>query len=301
MNYSLDTVLHLFRDGFDDFFAEIEVDSDNPEGSEGMLRVTDTKNQIVSIHHFPDNMRPDSYYLQFIEKMNVRIQRLESRIQDASGIVLISNRTDTRDDLLAFLRAFSDIYPHLRIRLVNIRHDENLPYDAFRQEIISDDGSLSYVEYILNDTDQGDQNPSGNFFLWSGILADYSTPYSDMIRNEWLRLRKGSRQLVIYGAGRWCVYLLSWLSAVGITVDGIAVNSVTGNPEEIKSVKVRLFSSYPKDASIIVSAEDKSEAKKIKELLRSKGYENIYFVDDNLNLTMTRFENYSRSLKERGF
>ena len=260
MNYSLDTVLHLFRDRFDDFFAEYEADSDNPEGSEGMLRVTDTKNQIVSIHHFPDNMRPDSYYPQFIEKMNARIQRLESRIQDVSGIVLISNRADSRDDMLNFLRAFSVIYPHLRIRLVNIRHDEKMPYNSFRQEMISDEGSMSYVEYILNDTDHGVQNPSGNLFLWSGILADYRTPYSDAVRNEWLRLRKGSRQLVIYGAGCRCVYLLIWLSAVGITVDGIAVCSMVGNPEEINRVKVRLFPSYSKNASIIVSSDDMAEA-----------------------------------------
>ena len=49
----------------------------------------------------------------------------------------------------------------------------------------------------------------------------------------------------------------------------------------------RLFPSYPEDASIIVSAEDRAEAEKIRELLRSKGYENIFPVDDNLYLTIT--------------
>ena len=282
--YSLDTVIHLFRDKFSDFFAEHEIDRAEPEGRRGMLRVNDTANQIVSIHHFPENMGLESSYLKFAEKMRMRAERLESRLQSASALVLIASRTDTREDMTAFLRSFSAVYPHLSIRLINMRHDEKMPFDSCRQETVYDDGGLSYIEYTLNDTGWGVRNLSGNYHLWSSILARYNTPASDAIRGRWLRFINNSKQLVIYGAGFQCHYILSWFSAARITVDGIAVSSMTDNPEEYRGVKVRVYSYYPRDASIIVSVKDKKEAKKIKELLIGNGYRNIAFADANLDL-----------------
>lgn len=284
MGYSLDTVLHLFRNKFHDFFAEYEADSVEPEGAAGNLRVNDTVNQIVSIHHFSDKKSLESSYLQFTEKMHIRIDRLENRLQKASVIALISSRTDTRDDMIAFLRSFSAIYPHLEIRLINMRHDEKMPFDSFRQETVCDDGRLSYIEYILNDAGQGIQNPSGNYPVWSRILAKYNTPASDAIRGKWLRFINNSKHLVIYGAGSRCHYILSWLSAAGITADGIAVSPGGDDPEDILGVKVRTISSYSKDSSVIVSVRDKNEANNIKDMLTGNGYRSIAFADAGLNL-----------------
>ncbi len=170
MNYSLDTVIHLFRDGFKDFFSEYEIDSETPKGAVGMRRVNDTKNHIVSIHHFPEDVLMDESYPLFIEKMSARAERLEHYLQTASGIVLISDRTNPREDMTEFLRTFSDLYTHLNIRLINTRHDENAPYDSYRQEPVFSDGGLSYIEYIFNDTDHG---LDGNAFVWSKILSNY--------------------------------------------------------------------------------------------------------------------------------
>ena len=119
--YSLDTVLHLFREKFNDFFTEYEVDRENPKGAAGMLRVWDTKNHIRTIHHIPDNMWLSSSYPQFKEKMNTRAARLETRLQSASSIILVSERTESKDEMSAFLKSFSDIYPHLKIKLINLR------------------------------------------------------------------------------------------------------------------------------------------------------------------------------------
>ena len=138
--------------------------------------------------------------------------------------------------------------------------------------------------YILNDTEQGVEKPEGNTFVWSKILSKYYTPGLDAIRNEWLQFRKSSEQVIIFGAGSRCVYILNWLSRIGMTADGIAVSSMTDNPEEINRIKVRMYSSYPKDASIIISIEDKTRAKKIKSKLCNQGYKNITFVDSNLKL-----------------
>jgi hypothetical protein len=282
--YSLDTVLHLFRVKFNDFFTEYEVDRENPQGAPGKLRVWDTKNHIRTIHHIPENMWLSSSYPQFKEKMNTRAARLEARLQSASSIILVSEYTESKDDMSAFLRSFSDIYPHLKIKLINMRNDEEMPYDEFRQEVIFDDGILSYVEYILNDTEQGVEKAAGNTFVWSKILSKYYTPALDAIRNEWLQFRKNSEQVIIFGAGRRCVYILNWLSRIGMTIDGIAVSSMTDNPEEINRIKVKMYSSYSKDASIIISIEDKARSKQIRSKLYKQGYKNITFVDSYLKL-----------------
>lgn len=173
MDYSLDTVLHLFRSGFRDFFTEYELDSAEPDGAAGMLRVNDTLNGIVSIHHFPADIPPDSAYPQFDAKMRKRARRLESMLHNASSVVLLSDRTESEHELSSFLYSFSDIYPHLRIRLINTRHDENMPFDSYRQETVFADGKLSYIEYHFNDTEHGAERVSGNKFIWEKILSAY--------------------------------------------------------------------------------------------------------------------------------
>lgn len=174
MEYSLDTVLHLFEEGFNDFFSQYEIDKDNPEGATGMLRVNDTLNHIVSIHHFPEDMRMDSSYPQFIEKMYERKNRLEALLQNASGIVLMAERTDAREDLLSFLRSFYSLYTHLRIRLINMRYDESMAYNTYKQEMIFEDNKLSYIECLFNDTKQGIRVPESYAFVWSQILSEYN-------------------------------------------------------------------------------------------------------------------------------
>jgi len=182
MEYSLDTVLHLFKEGFNDFFSQYEIDQDNPEGAVGMLRVNDTRNHIVSIHHFPKDMRMDSSYPRFIDKMNARKNRLESLLQNASSICLMADRSDTREDLLSFLRSFSNLYPHLRIRLVNMRYDESMAYKTYKKETIFDDHRLSYIEYLFNDAHQGVRELESYAFVWSQILSEYNT--SDLPKIE---------------------------------------------------------------------------------------------------------------------
>ena len=184
MSYSLNTVIHLFKDNFNDFFSTYEVDIENPKGATGMLRVNDTNNHIVSIHHFPESMGVNSSYPQFREKMNARAKRLTTCLQNASYIVLISDRTDSNEDMITFLRSFSEIYPNLKIRLINMRHDEKMPYDTYRQELIFHNDLLSYIEYTLNDTEQGVRIAAGNTFVWSKILSKYYTPGFQSSKNE---------------------------------------------------------------------------------------------------------------------
>ena len=130
-------------------------------------------------------------------------------------------------------------------------------------------------------------NQQGNSYIWTKILANYSTPGYNAIKNEWLQLRNDNKQIILYGAGNRCIYLLNWCSAIGLPVDGIAVSLMNNNPEEINRVKVKPYPSYPKDASIIISIENKAEAKIIREMLHSQGYTSVYCVDSNMKLIST--------------
>ncbi|SCY71400.1 DUF1796 family putative cysteine peptidase [Butyrivibrio sp. INlla14] len=283
MDYSLDTVIHLFQTGFSDFFRNIELDKEKPlKAAAGMLRINDINNHIISIHHFPQSMWLIDSQPRFIEKMDFRAKRLELYLKQSSNIVLVSCREETKEDMCFFLQMFSKIYPHLKIRLINIRHNERMPYDSYKKENVFDEGKLSYIEYTLNDTEQGRQIYQGNIFVWSKILGKYITSNSFAIRMQWKQLRDHSAQIVIYGAGTQCARVLYWLSNIGINVDGIAVSSMMDNPEEINKLPVRMYSVYPKDVTMVVSIGDKSEAKKIKRILNEHEYKYVYLLDYNM-------------------
>lgn len=175
MDYSLDTVIHLFRTGFSDFFTEYELDSEEPVISEiGTFKVHDTKNSITSLHDFPEDEPLYVSYPKFKEKMNRRIERLEYNLLNASSIILLSNRDDSEKELSDFLKSFSSIYPNLTIRLVNFRNNDKLSHDTYEKRIIFENNKLSYVEYILNDTSTGKIKWIGNKDMWSLILSKYT-------------------------------------------------------------------------------------------------------------------------------
>jgi len=51
MEYSLHTVIHLFKTKFVDFFVNLE--EDDAGGDSKNRRIKDITNNIVSVHHFP--------------------------------------------------------------------------------------------------------------------------------------------------------------------------------------------------------------------------------------------------------
>ncbi len=288
MSYSLDTVLHLFQNNFNDFFEIYEVD-ENRKGATGhakgaMRRVVDTKNHIISIHHFLESMTMTASYPMFKEKMDKRAKNLEKKLTEAKRVVLISDRPDSIDELTGFLKSFSEMYPHLNIRLINMRHDEKLDYESYNEELIYEDEKLSYIEYSLNDTQQGILVPEGNAYVWSRILSNYATNLFVQAYKNWLEYRNNSCQIVIYGAGRRCIKTLNFFDNIGIQADGIAVTSLTDNPTEINKVKVKMFSQYSKDSSFLISLANVEDAMKINDMLRNRGYTNIARIDDNLNI-----------------
>lgn len=282
--YSLETVLHLFKTSFNDFFSEYKVDNSSPCENPGMLKVIDTKNNIISIHHFPENVPISESYTSFIAKKNLRVKRMELLLSNASSIVLVSNRNETKEDLNKFLVLFSKLYPNLKIRLINIRHDSNMPYDSYKEDVIYENSNLSYVEYYLNDTQQGIRIVGGNSYIWTKILSNYITNSTYEKIKIWYKLANNSKQVILYGAGIHCIRVLNWTKYIGITVDGIAVASLTDNPEEIKNIPVRMYSSYSKDTTILICLINNKDALEVKELLINRGYNNVYTADEKLNI-----------------
>ena len=64
MEYSLDTVIHLFKTKFSDFFVDIE---EAVEFEAACRQVKDVKNNIISIHHFPRNIELEKAQEEFVK------------------------------------------------------------------------------------------------------------------------------------------------------------------------------------------------------------------------------------------
>ncbi len=69
MDYSLDTVEHLFATGFEDFFTDI-VEEESSSLNENR-RIKDVKNGIISLHHFSKSIGLSDYILISIKNYSV--------------------------------------------------------------------------------------------------------------------------------------------------------------------------------------------------------------------------------------
>ena len=159
MEYSLDTVIHLFRTNFVDFFVDIEEDS--VDWDREYRRIRDVRNNIVSIHHFPRSMEIKKTQIEFLNRMNKRYQNLNKKLMESNKVVLICNRADTIETLQMFLKDFSSIYPHLEIKLINIRNNVDMEANAYDKK-----------EHIVGDSLTSDIRGGNN----AGILTCWYNP-----------------------------------------------------------------------------------------------------------------------------
>lgn len=277
----IDTVLHLFETRFEDFFTDIVEIDPAPESTNRSIE--DVKNDITSIHHFPKNMEVEVVHKEFLSKMRRRFERLEKRLMSEKSCILIGNRTDSIETIKAFLEDFSNLYPHLRIELLNVRSDKKMDSAHMEKEEIQLNEKLSIIEYRLNDfidSHTGERYGwKGNCVLWKKILDDYST-MDEVQKIE--KYKKIEKPYVIYGAGKMCIRTLDKLKKFEIEVKGIAVSDTSNNPNNIEGKKVTAIEEYEKDDPIIVALKDQDEAKKIIGILKNKGYFNIFDMPFNI-------------------
>lgn len=284
MAYSLDTVIHLFKTKFVDFFVDIE--EDNIEGDKNSRRIKDTKNDIISVHHFPRDMEVKKAQKEFLVKMNKRLKNLEAKLENAKRVVLICNRTDTIEKLQFFLKEFSSLYPHLEIKLINMRNDEEVGINSYNMKryVLSD--CLSIEEYRFNDTfnsfTQARADWRGNMGIWGDILNNFYNKHRVQSVEIMQKIKDENKALVIYGAGKKCIDLLYRFDKHNIQIKGIAVTDVLHNPKSIRQYDVNIIEKYDKNDMIVISLVDRNEAEKIKNTLISKGYHNLCFLSNNL-------------------
>lgn len=170
--YPLDTIIHLHKTNYADFFDEYEVDKEI-DGAKGMLRVTDTHNQILSVHFFRKDRDVEESQKELKTVMGRRAERLIHKLNSANNIVFVAERNESRDEMIKFLNSFLEIYPNLNIRLMNVTHDETMDLVSYKEELIMSDDKLSYIEYTFNDTKDGRDIPIGNELVWGKILSHY--------------------------------------------------------------------------------------------------------------------------------
>ena len=286
MAYSLDTVIHLFKTKFIDFFVDIE--EDNIGGDKNSRRIKDVTNNIISIHHFPRDMEVKKAQKEFLVKMNKRVKNLDAKLENAKSVVLICNRTDTIEKLQFFLKEFSSLYPHLEIKLINIRNDEEMDVNSYNMKryVLSD--CLSIEEYCFNDTynsfTQARADWRGNMGIWGDILNNSYNKHRAQSVEIMQKIKDENKALVIYGAGEKCIDLLYRFDKHDIQIKGIAVTDTLNNPKSIRQYSVNVIEKYDKDDTIVICLKDRDEAEIIKKTLLSKGYYQLYFGNDKLVL-----------------
>lgn len=277
MQYSLDTVIQLFKTSFFSFFCNISEDAER-SGTGKYRCVIDETNNITSIHHFSKNMSLEDCQQEFITKMHRRYVILHNTLKTSNTLMLVCNRKDDIKELENFLVNFSELYKNLNITLMNIRDDCSMNNtDKYTKKYNFSD-KLTIVEHIFNDSINGKTGEKyswiGNEVLWNSILRNYCLPD---IKNAFERLK--GKSIVIYGAGRMCSALINELSKYDIKANGIAVTCVEENPSEYENIPVTTIENFSYEDVILIAINDHHISLAIKKSLLSKGYNKVVEFD----------------------
>jgi hypothetical protein len=150
MSYSLDTVIHLYKTKFNDFFVNF-VEDKQKSSEYNCLWYIDNKNNIISMHY--NDLESDNK--MFRDKMATRFKKINSILSDANKICFISNRSE------------------------NI--DTSCPIKRYGERMSN---KLELIEYEFNDIHpQGGNlkiNASawlGNYAIWDNIMKEMSVKY----------------------------------------------------------------------------------------------------------------------------
>jgi hypothetical protein len=188
MSYSLDTVIHLYKTNFNDFFVEFSKDKQKSLEYNCHWFI-DTKNNIVS-QHYADLEKDNE---AFREKIKSRFERLNQILIKAKRICFISCRNDNINILRNFLKRMGEMY-YGEIIYINIRNYKESVSPIKHQKEISE--KLTLVEYKFNDIHpKGDNLKTngdawiGNYIIWDKImekivLKHKSNFFSYLFRSE---------------------------------------------------------------------------------------------------------------------
>ncbi len=183
MGYNLGSVLNLFKNDFSDFFENI-VEFKSVTTSQHRT-VKDTKNGVISLHHFGKADSLENEQIKFISLMHKRWKKLKQCFQKADSILFICNRKDAKlSELKKFIVGVSKIYKDTKISLINIVDDENSK--GIEQKKLFSKGNLKIVQFKFSDRPLPNKDgvvvPSwkGNKEYWKQVMdcIDLSTKFT---------------------------------------------------------------------------------------------------------------------------
>ena len=170
--YTLDILLKLYKNNFENFFYNYKIDY-NKKAAPDSIWVEDTYYKVFDMHHFKNDINIDEYLPTYRSIMKKRADRLKDYFKTSTDVVLVAERDENKDEMIDFLKSFSNIYPNLNVRLFNVRDDRNMDFVSCKENKYFDDGKLSYIEYIFNDTNNGEETVAGNNLIWKNVLSNY--------------------------------------------------------------------------------------------------------------------------------
>lgn len=275
LDYSLSTVLHLFQNGFKDFFIEIEAKG--IADVSGKLWVEDKLNHITNIHHFSSDDGLLYGQQKFLDIMRKRWNKLDGLLKNINDCCLVMSRKVSVDEMENFLLEFSLLYPCLTVNLVNMNFDDCMrPHDIDESIFIVKD-NLMITEYNFNnkmDILTGKEYIwPGDNMAWENILCKYD------LRSRFMFIKDNiaNRNIVIFGAGKRCKELLKMLDIYNIS--GIAVTQNNENPKYVLGYPVYEIEHYAKESAVVVSMANKDDVCETVNILSKKGYHNLFLYN----------------------
>jgi hypothetical protein len=176
MSYSLDTVIHLYKTGFNDFFMDF-VDDKQKSLEHNCHWYTDSRNNIISMHY--DDIEKDNE--TFRAKMKNRFEKINQSLLNANSICFISCRNEDINIFKEFLKEIGKMY-FGKITYINIKNNKEVvisPPIKYYKEKVSE--RLELIEYEFNDIHpKGDDLKingdawKGNYIVWDNIMEKIS-------------------------------------------------------------------------------------------------------------------------------
>ena len=179
MFYSLNTVVHLYKTKFDDFFIDFIEDKEKSL-EYNCHSFVDTRNNVISLHY--KDIKEDN--ISFRLKMKNRFEKINQILLKAGKICFISSRNEEIDVIKKFLNEMSKLYPG-KITYINIRNNNKndisnitLPVKTYDEKISK---TLNIIEYEFKDIHpDGDDLKTnryawiGNYLMWEEIIRKIS-------------------------------------------------------------------------------------------------------------------------------
>lgn len=159
MGYSLDTIINLFKNDFNNFFTNRKEHSQ--KAGNRFKYIEDTTNGIISIHSFPLDTYEDSVYDNFYETMKRRYDRMKECISRSDSILFVSCRDEPIENFEKFLIEIRKMFKckciFLNIRNINKKQE-------IKKKITSE---LEIIDYSICDIHPEGSTPDNPEF-WTG-------------------------------------------------------------------------------------------------------------------------------------